>query len=80
MEPVEKVVAKVHQQAEVEGKKAEEEGSKAQKQPETGTQQLALVSRPSEVKGSKQRKTLIFRDVEVASDRLCQFNLFCLQN
>ena len=70
MEPIEKAVVEEHQQAAAEEKKAEGEGSKAQKQPETDTRQLALVSRPSEVKGSKQRKTLIFRDVEVASDRL----------
>lgn len=41
---------------------------------------MTLISHPSEVKRSKQRRTLIFRDVDVASDRLCQFNLFCLQN
>jgi len=95
MEPIKKIVSEADNQDPVQAKiQAEIEGSNLldnQIAALTPVKGNSLFRQPSldpflaramstDVKGSKRGKSLIFRDVEDASARLFQFNLFCLQN
>lgn len=88
MEPIQKIAAadvaqpggQANATAEVDGASLAADAKSA-----TTPTKLQIVKSTSEVgqsssavKSSSKRRTTVFRDVECASDRLYQFNLFCL--